>query len=183
MSYHPLDDIVKAQHEGSPAGLTSVCSAHPVVLKTSLRHAVETEHMVLIEATCNQVNQEGGYTGMGAAAFRDYVSRLSAEVGLDSRQLILGGDHLGPNPWRHASANQAMDKAEELVRSFVSAGYSKIHLDASMKCADDDLDVPLSPAAVASRSAQLAAVAESAISDPIGLALRDWHRGSGARRG
>jgi D-tagatose-1,6-bisphosphate aldolase subunit GatZ/KbaZ len=37
-------------------GLASICSAHPLVLEAALAG----DGTVLIEATCNQVNQEGG---------------------------------------------------------------------------------------------------------------------------
>ena len=40
---------------------------------------------VLIEATCNQVNQEGGYTGMTPADFRGFVEAIAGRVGLRPR--------------------------------------------------------------------------------------------------
>ena len=52
-------------------------------------------------------------------------------------QILLGGDHLGPYPWRDKPAKDALAKASGLVRDCVLAGYSKIHLDTSMPCADD----------------------------------------------
>ena len=61
---HPLVDLVAAHRRGEACGITSVCSAHPVVIEAALRLARDTDQQVLIEATCNQVNQEGGYTGM-----------------------------------------------------------------------------------------------------------------------
>jgi len=64
-----LDFIVTAQKYGEARGVTSVCSAHPFVLETALRHGLEHKTPVLIEATCNQVNQYGGYTGMTPADF------------------------------------------------------------------------------------------------------------------
>ena len=56
---------------------------------------------VLIEATCNQVNQEGGYTGMTPADFRASSRASPSRSGFPRDRLILGGDHLGPNPWKH----------------------------------------------------------------------------------
>jgi D-tagatose-1,6-bisphosphate aldolase subunit GatZ/KbaZ len=75
--------------------------------------------------------------------------------------LILGGDHLGPNAWRHLPADEAMQRADALIDAYASAGYTKIHLDTSMSCADDP--ERLSDAAVASRAARLCAVAEAAV--------------------
>ncbi len=93
--------------------------------------------MLLIEATSNQVNQFGGYTGMRPADFRSFVMKHVAEAGLDHSRLVLGGDHLGPNPWRKLQAAEAMGDAETMVAEYVAAGFTKIHLDTSMACADD----------------------------------------------
>jgi D-tagatose-1,6-bisphosphate aldolase subunit GatZ/KbaZ len=162
MAGHPLDDIVDAKDRGEPGGLASICSAHPVVLEETLRHAAAHGRLALVEATCNQVNQDGGYTGMRPADFHAQVTGLARSVGLASDRLLLGGDHLGPNPWRRERADDAMGKAAVLVDQFATAGYRKLHLDASMRCADDDATQPLSPAVIAQRSAVLAAVAEEA---------------------
>ena len=66
---------------------------------------------MLIEATCNQVNQDGGYTGMTPADFRAFVEGIADRVGFARERLILGGDHLGPNPWRSLPAAEALDRA------------------------------------------------------------------------
>jgi len=56
--------------------------------------------VALIEATSNQVNQDGGYTGMRPAQFRERVHELASAVGLPHDRVLLGGDHLGPNCWQ-----------------------------------------------------------------------------------
>ena len=53
-----------------------------------------------------------------------------------------------------------MDKADTLIAAYVEAGYSKIHLDCSMSCADDP-DV-LDDETVAQRTARLMRIAEDA---------------------
>ncbi|MDE7246155.1 MAG: class II D-tagatose-bisphosphate aldolase, non-catalytic subunit, partial [Oscillospiraceae bacterium] len=68
--------------------------------------------------------------------------------------VILGGDHLGPLLWQNEPEAEAMAKSEELVRQFVAAGFTKIHLDTSMKVADDPEGV-LSTETVARRGVQL----------------------------
>ncbi len=73
----PLTALAAAFHDGAPRGIASVCSAHPVVIEAALRLAQESGTAALIEATCNQVNQEGGYTGMTPAAFRAFVADRS----------------------------------------------------------------------------------------------------------
>ena len=57
-----------------------------------------------------------------------------------------------------------MEEAKELVRQYVAAGFTKIHIDTSMKVADDDPNARLSDAVIARRGAELAIVAEEAYS-------------------
>ena len=70
-------------------GIPSVCSAHPLVIEAALRRAKAEGVPALIEATCNQVNQEGGYTGMSPADFRAFVEAIAASVGFSLEDLIL----------------------------------------------------------------------------------------------
>jgi D-tagatose-1,6-bisphosphate aldolase subunit GatZ/KbaZ len=116
---------------------------------------------VLIESTCNQVNQYGGYTGMTPVAFTAYVAEIADRLGFSRDRLILGGDHLGPNVWQNESAKSALTKSHQMVWDYVAAGYCKIHLDASMKCADDPSG-PLAVDVAAKRAAELAETAEAA---------------------
>jgi len=141
-------------------GIYSVCCAHPLVIKAAVQQAVADDNHLLIEATCNQVNQFGGYTGMRPDEFVSFVREIADRFGLERRKLILGGDHLGPNPWRHLPALEAMEHALAMVTEYARAGFTKIHLDASMCCADDPY--PLDEYVIASRAAQLCAAAETA---------------------
>ncbi len=167
MSASPLAALAARFHRGEHAGIVSVCSAHPIVIEAALRTARAQGRSVLIEATCNQVNQEGGYTGQTPQDFRAMVETLATTVGLDPALVILGGDHLGPNPWKHLPAAEAMDRADTLVRTYARAGFVKLHLDASMGCQGEPTALPDS--IVASRTARLAAAAEAVRSgaDPI----------------
>ena len=61
---HYLQQLVKQQKSGIPAGICSVCSSSPFVIDAAILQAVKTGTPVLIEATANQVNQFGGYTGV-----------------------------------------------------------------------------------------------------------------------
>jgi D-tagatose-1,6-bisphosphate aldolase subunit GatZ/KbaZ len=154
-----LRELVQARKRGEARGLASICSAHPWVLRTALRG----DAPVLIEATCNQVNQFGGYTGLTPSAFRSFVLDIVRENGFPPERLILGGDHLGPSPWQNLAAATAMQNAAGLVRDFVRAGFTKIHLDASMRLGGDDPDAPLSLELAARRTARLAKVAEESV--------------------
>ncbi len=155
---HPLLAIPEAYHRGEHLGITSVCSAHPVVIEAALQLAKRHDKPVLIEATCNQVNQDGGYTGMTPAAFQQFVEGIADKVGLDNRRIVLGGDHLGPNPWKDLPPDQAMAKAEAMIAAYVQAGFTKLHLDTSMGCRGER--VALADAETAERAARLAEIAE-----------------------
>ena len=138
-----------------------VCSARPWVLKAAMRHARARDAMLCVESTSNQVNQFGGYTGMTPAQFVAYLASIAQQVDFPAERILLGGDHLGPHPWRGQPGRIAMENALALVRACVAAGYVKIHLDASMSCADDPPG-PLSDEIVAQRAADMCEAAESA---------------------
>jgi D-tagatose-1,6-bisphosphate aldolase subunit GatZ/KbaZ len=154
-----FDHILQAQARGQAVGIYSVCSAHPDVLRASLIVAREVGAPALIEATCNQVNQYGGYTGMTPSDFVKQLKTLARETDFPVERLLIGGDHLGPGPWQAEPAAKAMAKARQLVQDTIEAGYTKIHLDASMKCGDDPAG-PLDLQSSAERVAELATVAE-----------------------
>lgn len=158
-----LESLAALRVEGRPRGIVSVCSAHPLVLRAALRHGHETGATVLIEATCNQVNHRGGYTGMTPFDFAALVGRLAEIERCPADSIVLGGDHLGPNPWRDRPAEEALSEAERMVEAYVAAGFRKVHLDASMGCAGEP--VALYDATTAGRAARLAAAAERAAAE------------------
>lgn len=153
-----LTKMVEQHKRGKANGIYAVCSAHPIVLEAAIRYAHANHTPLLIEATSNQVDQFGGYTGMTPADFRSFVCGLADSLNFSQDMLILGGDHLGPNRWQNLPAEQAMANADDLIKSYVAAGFKKIHLDCSMSCANDP--VPLTDEIVAERAARLAKVAE-----------------------
>jgi D-tagatose-1,6-bisphosphate aldolase subunit GatZ/KbaZ len=158
MSAH-LDAMVRSHADRRPRGITSVCSAHPLVLEAALVQGRDDAAPVLIEATSNQVDQFGGYTGLRPADFRALVEEIAARVGFPTDRLVLGGDHLGPHRWRSEDAETAMAHAENLVRAYVAAGYTKLHLDCSYPCADDG--GVLEDEVMAARAARMLAAAEA----------------------
>jgi D-tagatose 6-phosphate 4-epimerase len=157
----PIPPLVSERLTDGRAGVTSVCTAHPIVIEAALSLALRTGKRVLIEATCNQVNQEGGYTGMTPADFRKFVQGIAARVGLDPSRVILGGDHLGPNPWKHLPADEAMQRAKAMIEAYARAGFAKLHLDTSMGCAGEP--AALADEVTAERAASLAKAAEAAV--------------------
>jgi D-tagatose-1,6-bisphosphate aldolase subunit GatZ/KbaZ len=153
-------DVVERHRAGAPIGMYSVCSAQPLVIGAALEHWRANDSPALIEATSNQVNQDGGYTGMRPADFRDLVWRLADEIGLPRERVVLGGDHLGPNCWQSQPAEAALARADVMIGEYVRAGFRKIHLDCSMSCGDDPH--ALSDEVIAERTARLCARAEAA---------------------
>lgn len=153
-----VQSLIATHRQGQNTGLYSVCCSNEQVLRAAMQVALRYDTPLLIEATSNQVDQFGGYTGMTPPQFRDYVLALADAQDFPRERLILGGDHLGPNAWQQQPAAEAMANARTLVAAYVSAGFHKIHLDCSMSCADDPL--PLPDETVAARSAELARIAE-----------------------
>ncbi|WP_394540555.1 D-tagatose-bisphosphate aldolase, class II, non-catalytic subunit [Lysobacter enzymogenes] len=154
----PVQSLIASHRQGRNVGLYSVCCSNELVLRAAMDVARRHGTVLLIEATSNQVDQFGGYTGMTPPQYRDYVRTLASEENFPIERLVLGGDHLGPNAWQKRPAEEAMANARVLIEAYVAAGFHKIHLDCSMSCADDP--TPLPDATVAARSAELARIAE-----------------------
>lgn len=159
---NPLKQIVKAQKEGRAVGIYSCCSANEYVIRAALLKGKKDNSCVLIESTANQCDQYGGYTGMKPADFKAFVEDIAKEIGFDTNKLFLGGDHLGPLTFTSMNEEEAMKEADELIRCYVSAGFTKIHIDTSMRVKDDDVNTRLSDETIARRGARLAKVAEEA---------------------
>ena len=132
-----IPDIIEMQKKGRAVGLFSVCSANLFVLSAAMNKAQQNGSLLLIESTANQVNQFGGYIGLTPAQFQESIRDLQRRYQLAPNHVILGGDHLGPTVWQNEPAESAMQKSVQLVAEYVRAGFTKIHLDASMPLGDD----------------------------------------------
>jgi D-tagatose-1,6-bisphosphate aldolase subunit GatZ/KbaZ len=162
-----LDDIVAAQAHGGARGIASICSAHPWVLRAAMQAVLDepdSTEVLLVEATCNQVNQFGGYTGMRPQDFVAYVRDLAGQQAFPLPRMRLGGDHLGPSVWQDEPAETAMGKSMVLVQEYVGAGFTKLHIDASMPLGDDPAGAPEVEVS-ARRAALLVETAERAAED------------------
>lgn len=151
---NPLKELTKT-------ACFSITGSDPVVLRACMQDARERGAWFICEATVNQVNQFGGYTGMKPGDYADMVCRLAREVGFPEEKIILSGDHLGPFTWQHLEAAEAMARSRELVRQYVEAGFRKIHLDPTMPLKGDETSA-FGDALIAKRAAELAAVSEEA---------------------
>ncbi|WP_374390855.1 class II D-tagatose-bisphosphate aldolase non-catalytic subunit [Tabrizicola sp.] len=162
-----LRQIIARNRAGEPIAIPSVCTAHPDALEASLTLAETLDQLIVVEATSNQVNQDGGYTGLTPAAFIRFVTDIASRTNVSQSRILFGGDHLGPQAWRKLPATQAMDKAHRMVADYAAAGFTKIHLDCSEGCAGEPAQLP--DAITATRSAALAATALQHAPDPGAL--------------
>lgn len=162
MNKNPVREMVTKRQMGIHCGIPSFCSADKMVIEAALEQAQRFDDYVVIEATSNQVNQFGGYKNMTSEDFKEYVYRIVDKIGFNRDKVILGGDHLGPLPWADKPAKEAMEHAKELVRQCVFAGYTKVHLDTSMRLGDDDTSTRLADETIAERGAMLYKAAEEA---------------------
>lgn len=162
MPENSLKHIVEYQKAGNPVGIYSACSSNSFVIEAVLEEARDHNEVCLIESTANQVDQNGGYSGMTPADFKAFVLAKAKEIGCDPAKIYLGGDHLGPLTVAHLPEAEAMAYARTLVHDYVKAGFTKIHIDTSMKVADDDPNERLSDETIARRGAELARVCEDA---------------------
>jgi D-tagatose-1,6-bisphosphate aldolase subunit GatZ/KbaZ len=156
-----LQEVIRRNRKAESVGVYAVCSAHPSVIVAAAQQAVDDGSVLHVESTSSQVNQTGGYTGQTPSQFAEFVHSAAQQAGLPQERVLLGGDHLGPYPWREQSSDAAMHHACELVRACVMAGYKKIHLDTSMACADDSRGGP-DESTIAQRAAILCRAAEIA---------------------
>jgi D-tagatose-1,6-bisphosphate aldolase subunit GatZ/KbaZ len=159
---HPISKIVRNQNMGISEGVFSACTASDYVIEAVLERALKFNMYAVIESTANQVNQYGGYTNMRPVDYRDFVFSIAKKVNFPENKIILGGDHLGPLIWSEEKADDALEKAKILVRDYVLAGFTKIHIDTSMKLADDDRNSLLDTAVIAERGACICAESEAA---------------------
>jgi len=159
---HPLQKIITSYKSGKHTGIFSGCSASEYVIRAVMRRCKAKSIHAFIEATANQVNQDGGYTGQTPKDFHALCIELAKRENFDTKNLILGGDHLGPLTWAGLSETESMKKAEELTSEYVLAGFTKIHIDTSMRLATDDPGKPLTDETIAKRGAKLCKAAEAA---------------------
>jgi D-tagatose-1,6-bisphosphate aldolase subunit GatZ/KbaZ len=156
-----LREVLRGNRESGEGGIYAVCSAHPAVIEASVQQSLADGSALLVESTSSQVNQFGGYTGLTPSQFAQFLHSVAGRAGLPADRVLLGGDHLGPFPWRQEASVSALRNACALVRECVLAGYQKIHLDASMPCGDDEPG-NFTERTVASRAAMLCHAAEAA---------------------
>ena len=115
----PLLDVIADHKRGKAIGIASLCTANRFALQAGMKQALQDRALVCIEATSNQVDQFGGYSGLTPERFAAMVHEIAAAAGLPAGRIVMGGDHLGPNAWRDKDARTAMALSRDLVRAYV----------------------------------------------------------------
>ena len=95
-----MKTLIARHKAGEHIGICSVCSAHPLVIEAALAFDRNSTRKVLIEATSNQVNQFGGYTGMTPADFREFVFTLGLHANALFSAAIIWGQTAGSKKMR-----------------------------------------------------------------------------------
>ena len=126
-----IDKILKNK------ALPSFCTSNIDVIKTILYFCNVKKLPCLIESTSNQVNQHGGYTKKNPKIFVKEILNLKKKIGFNSKNFFLGGDHLGPLPWKHKKKSIAIKNSISLINEYLDQNYCKIHIDTSIRCKDD----------------------------------------------
>lgn len=159
---HPIKELVSRYKSGEKAGIFSVCSSNKYVIEAAMDRLRDKDMHLLIESTANQVDQFGGYTGMTPKDFMKYIHNLAEENNFPVDRIILGGDHLGPLTWTKLGEEKAMENSKTLIREYVLAGFTKIHIDTSMPIIGDFENGVFGDELISERAATLCKVAEDA---------------------
>ncbi|GAB6169121.1 tagatose-bisphosphate aldolase subunit KbaZ [Clostridium carnis] len=159
---HPIKDMVTRYKNGENIGIVSVCCSNQFVIEAAMERLKGTNSPLLVESTANQVDQFGGYTGMKPKDYVNYIYKLAEKTGFPKERIILGGDHLGPLTWKNIDPREAMENAKNLVREYVLAGFTKIHLDTSMPLKGDIEKGLYDDSLIANRASVLCKIAEEA---------------------
>ena len=129
-----LDRIQTLTAEGhKPMTLLAVCPNSPAVIKAAFRAAKRNNAPIMFAATLNQVDNDGGYTGMTQ---KDFVRVMKVEAKRNNYTgpYIAAIDHGGPwlkdlqtlETWPY---EKAMDGVKKSYEAALLAGYELIHVD------------------------------------------------------
>jgi len=144
------------------ATLLGICPVSRSTIKASIKCADFLNFPLMFIATLNQVDIDGGYTGLTQKDFVNLVRRECEEAGF-SGPTIIALDHGGP--WlkdRHVVEKLELEEALEQVRksieACIKAGYDLLHIDTTV---DIWLEGNLSIETIAERTADLIEYAEA----------------------
>ncbi len=117
----------------------SFCTSNIEVLKIIILYCKRKKLPCLVESTSNQVNQYGGYSGKTPQEFYNDIKKILKQNNFSFKNFYMGGDHLGPLPWKKKNKKTAMNNSVQLINKCLDSNYSKIHVDTSIKCINDKI--------------------------------------------
>ena len=137
-----LQRIAELEREtGIRRTLFAACPNSTAVIKAAFRAAKRNNAPIYFAATLNQIDCDGGYTGMRPDEFVKLVRMEAAAVNFDGIYIV-AIDHGGPwlkdkqrtEKW---STEAAMDGVKRSFEAALLAGYDLIHVDPTV-----DINVP-----------------------------------------
>ena len=136
---HRIDELER--ETGIRRTIFAACPNSPAVISASIRAAKRNNAPIYFAATLNQIDCDGGYTGMTQAEFTRMI-RFEVERVHFTGPVIIAIDHGGPwlkdrqrtEKW---SVKDAMDGVKKSFEAAVLAGYDLIHVDPTV-----DINVP-----------------------------------------
>jgi D-tagatose-1,6-bisphosphate aldolase subunit GatZ/KbaZ len=118
---------------GVRRSIFAACPNSSAVLRAAIRSAKRNNAPVKFAATLNQVDLDGGYTGMTPDEFVKTIREEARQINLEV-PVIIAVDHGGPwlkdkqriEKW---SYEKAMSGIKESFEAVIRAGYDLIHVD------------------------------------------------------
>ncbi|GAA3510340.1 class II D-tagatose-bisphosphate aldolase, non-catalytic subunit [Aquimarina addita] len=133
-----LDYVLKrnseiAKETGVNRTIFAACPNSMAVIKAALNSAKRCNAPIKFATTLNQVDLDGGYTGLTQYEFVKKVKQEAASINLQS-PVIIAIDHGGPwlkDQHRKEGMNyeQTMQAVKESFEAAIAAGYDLIHVD------------------------------------------------------
>lgn len=129
-----LRNIARIEAEtGIPRTIFAACPNSVSVVKAAFRAAKRNNAPIYFAATLNQIDCDGGYTGLTPAEFVR-LARMEAEAVRFTGESIIAIDHGGP--WlkdlqrtERWTTERAMEDVKRSFEAAVEAGYDLIHVD------------------------------------------------------
>ena len=113
--------------------LLAVCPNSAAVLEAAVKVAAENGAPMLLAATLNQVDLDGGYTGWSPSAFVQRTHQLAVAHGCEG-SVYACLDHGGPwlkdsHAQRGLSLDETMAEVKLSLTACIEAGYQLLHMD------------------------------------------------------
>jgi hypothetical protein len=123
--------LSEREHSEKKPVIVAFCFSDSLPLKACFAGCRQEAAVPVVMATLNQVNLEGGYSGLTAEAFVRHVLDLAEETGYDG-PVVFGRDHGGPyiiEARKRFSRKEEMQWVRENISMDLAAGFTCWHAD------------------------------------------------------